>query len=105
MITIKVIDDRDFLKDPMIGYMSIRLNDLLEAKKVVGRDWWPLSGCKSGRVRLSAEWKPLNMAGSLHGADQYVPPIGIVRLWMQKATDVKYVLCSFLAHYSIDVKN
>ena len=31
------------------------------------------------------------MAGSLHGADQYVPPIGVVRLWLQKATDVKYV--------------
>lgn len=29
------------------------------------------------------------MAGSLHGADQYVPPIGVVKLWLQKATDVK----------------
>lgn len=90
VVTVKVIDDRDFLKDPMIGYLSIKLEDLLEAKKTA-RDWWPLSGCRSGRVRMSAEWKPLNMAGSLHGADQYVPPIGIVRLWMQKATDVKNV--------------
>ena len=89
VITVKVIDDRDFLKDPVVGYMSIRLEDLLYAKKAAGRDWWPLSGCKSGRIRLSCEWKPLNMAGSLHGADQYVPPIGIVRLWVQKATDVK----------------
>lgn len=91
VISVKVIDDRDFLKDPMVGYLSIKLDDLLEAKKTAGRDWWPLSGCKSGKIRLSAEWKPLNMAGSLHGADQYVPPIGIVRLWMQKATDVKNV--------------
>ena len=89
VVTIKVIDDRDFLKDPVIGFMSVRLDDLLQAKKEAGRDWWPLSGCKSGKVRLSVEWKPLNMAGSLHGADQYVPPIGIVRLWVQKATDVK----------------
>ncbi|OCH88587.1 tricalbin [Obba rivulosa] len=91
VITVKVIDDRDFLKDPVIGYMSIRLEDLFHAKQEAGRDWWPLSGCRSGRMRLSAEWKPLNMAGSLHGADQYVPPIGVVRLWLQKATDVKNV--------------
>ena len=91
VVTVKVIDDRDFLKDPVVGYLSIKLDDLLEAKKIGGRDWWPLSGCKSGKVRMTAEWKPLNMAGSLHGADQYVPPIGIVRLWVQKAVDVKNV--------------
>lgn len=90
VVTVKVIDDREFLKDPMIGYLSIKLTDLLEAKKTA-KDWWPLSGCKTGRMRMSAEWKPLNMAGSLHGADSYVPPIGIVRLWLKKATDVKNV--------------
>ena len=93
VVTVKVIDDRDFLKDPMIGYLSIKLDDLLEAKKTA-KDWWPLSGCRNGRLRMSAEWKPLNMAGSLHGADQYVPPIGIIRLWVQKATDVKNVEAS-----------
>lgn len=87
VITIKVIDDRDFLKDPVVGYMSVRLIDLLRAKEHAGRDWWPLSGCKSGRVRLSTEWKPLEL--SLHGVDQYVPPIGVVRLRLKKATDVK----------------
>ncbi|KAH8120625.1 tricalbin [Phellopilus nigrolimitatus] len=81
VVTVKVVDDREFLKDPLIGYLSIKLDDLLEAK-TSAKDWWPLSG---------AEWKPLSMAGSLHGVDSYVPPIGIVRLWMQKATDVKNV--------------
>ena len=90
IITLKVIDDRDILKDPVIGYISVRLEDLLDSKKKeAGRDWWPLSGCSSGKIRLSAEWKPLNMAGSLHGANQYVPPIGVVRLWLKKAVDVK----------------
>ncbi|OBZ79221.1 Uncharacterized protein PYUK71.03c [Grifola frondosa] len=70
--------------------MSIRLQDLLKARES-GKDWWPLSSCKSGKIRVTAEWKPLNMAGSLHGVDQYVPPIGVVRLWLQKATDVKNV--------------
>ncbi|KAJ7462762.1 C2 domain-containing protein [Mycena galericulata] len=91
VILIKVIDDRDFLKDPVVGYMSIKLEDLLENKQEAGRDWFPLSNCKSGKIRLSAEWKPLNMAGSLHGADQYKPPIGVVRLHLDKATDVKNV--------------
>lgn len=91
VITIQVIDERDFLKDPVVGYVSLKLEDLLEAKTVAGRDWWPLSGCKSGKIRLSVEWKPLNMPGSMAGATQYRPPIGVVRLWVQKATDVKYV--------------
>ena len=98
VVTVKVVDDREFLKDPLVGFLNIKLEDLLEAKKVAGQDWWPLSGCKSGRLRMSAEWKPLNMAGSLHGADQYVPPIGVVRLWVQKATDVKWVDYLILVH-------
>ncbi|EJD55637.1 tricalbin [Auricularia subglabra TFB-10046 SS5] len=92
VITVDVIDDRDFLKDPVVGHLSVKLNDLLRAKEEgAGRDWWPLSRCKSGKIRMSAEWKPLNMAGSMSGADQYVPPIGIVRLWIKKAVDVKNV--------------
>lgn len=91
IITVNVIDDRDFLKDPVIGSLSARLEDLLNARKDAGRDWWPLSGCKSGRLRLTVDWKPLQMAGGIHGADQYVPPIGVVRLWLKKATDVKNV--------------
>jgi Ca2+-dependent lipid-binding protein len=90
-ITVKVIDDREFLKDPNIGYLSVRLQDLLDARKEADHDWWQLSGSKSGRLRLTAEWKPLNMAGSIYGAQQYTPPVGAVRLWLKNATDVKNV--------------
>ncbi|KAG8844129.1 hypothetical protein FRB91_002847 [Serendipita sp. 411] len=90
IVTIKVIDDRDFLKDPVIGYLNVKLEDMLQAKKE-GRDWFTLSGCQSGRVRISAEWKPLDMEGSLHGAAKYVPPIGVVRVLMKKAVDIKNV--------------
>ncbi|KAF8807280.1 transmembrane protein [Phlegmacium glaucopus] len=91
IITVKVIDDCDFLANPVIGYMSINLVDLLPLKDQAGRDWFKLSGCRSGKLRLSAEWKPLSMAGSLHGSDQYMPPIGVVRLVINKAVDVKNV--------------
>ncbi|KAG8762146.1 hypothetical protein FRC11_010840 [Ceratobasidium sp. 423] len=90
VVTIKVIDDRDFLKDPVVGYMNIRLKDLLAAREKQ-QDWFPLSGSKSGKVRISADWKPLNMAGSMQGAGSYSPPIGIVRLWIKCAKDVKNV--------------
>ncbi|KAG8929500.1 hypothetical protein FRC02_005514 [Tulasnella sp. 418] len=89
-VTIKVIDAVDFGKDPMIGYLTVRLGDLLESTKQHGtQGWFPLSGCKSGRLRLSAEWKPLDMAGSLQGAGSYVPPIGIIRLWQQRKERVE----------------
>ena len=91
IITVKVTDDRDFIKDPTMGHLSVRLQDLLDARKETDRDWWQLSGCKSGRLRLTAEWKPLDMAGSIYGAQQYTPPIGAVRLWLKNATDVKNV--------------
>ncbi|KDN50305.1 hypothetical protein RSAG8_01641, partial [Rhizoctonia solani AG-8 WAC10335] len=90
VVTVKVIDDRDFLKDPVIGYMNVRLKDILAAREKQ-QDWFPLSGCKSGKVRISADWKPLNMAGSMQGAGSYSPPIGIVRLWIKCAKDVKNV--------------
>lgn len=95
VITIKVIDERDFLRDPVVGYMSVRLVDLLQTDPALSREWWPLSGCNSGKIRLSCEWKPLQMAGALSSADQYVPPIGVVRLWLRKATDVKNVEATF----------
>jgi Ca2+-dependent lipid-binding protein len=80
------------MKDPVIGHISVRLEDLLEAREHPGKDWWMLAGCNNGRIRLSTEWKPVQMAGSLYGANRYVPPIGVVRLWLHKATDVKYVV-------------
>lgn len=91
VITIKVLDERDFFRDPVVGYMSVRLVDLLQTDPALNREWWPLNGCKRGKIKLSCEWKPLHMAGALSSADQYVPPIGVVRLWLRKATDVKNV--------------
>lgn len=89
-ITVKVIDEREILKDPVIGFLKVPLDDLLAAK-TQQRDWFPLSGCNSGKLRMTVEWKPLAMAGSVQGAAGYTPPIGVVRLWIKKATDVKNV--------------
>lgn len=95
VITVKVIDDRDFLKDPVIGYISMKLKDMLASTGEAGLDWFELSSCKTGKIRISAEWKPLAMAGSLEGAEQYKPPIGVLKLLLDKATDVKFVVSAF----------
>ncbi|EAU89251.1 transmembrane protein [Coprinopsis cinerea okayama7 len=94
IITIKVINDRDFRRNPTIGFMSVALKDLLECKSY-GKEWFNLNDCKSGKIRVSATWKPVAMSGSLHGADRYVPPIGAVKLWIKKAVDVKNVESGF----------
>jgi Ca2+-dependent lipid-binding protein len=102
VITVKVIDDRDFLKDPVVGHMSIKLTDLLGCMGEAGRDWFPLSGAKTGRLRLSVDWKPVAMAGSLHGLNQYKFPIGVVRVNIIKATDVKYVVLLVFHLYRVE---
>ena len=100
-ISFKVLDDRDFLTDPTLGYVAINLVDLL-SKDQASNDWYTLSGCNTGKLRLSAEWKPLNMAGSLQGSEQYVPPIGVVKLVIDKAVDVKYVLLRVMVFLLIE---
>ena len=60
VITVKIVDDRDFLKDPVVGYMSIRLQQLLDAKKD-NHDWFPLSGIAENLVA----WSSANTTGRL----------------------------------------
>ncbi|KAK4689249.1 hypothetical protein P7C73_g857, partial [Tremellales sp. Uapishka_1] len=89
-VTIQVIDSKDYASDPALGSVTVKLMDLLEAKERK-QDWFPLSGSRAGKIRLSTEWKPVAMTGSISGAAAYVPPIGILRIWLKKAIDVKNV--------------
>jgi Ca2+-dependent lipid-binding protein len=89
-VTIRLQDDREFARNPALGTATIRLTDLLEAKNRQ-QDWFPLSKARSGKIRISTEWKPLGIAGGISGAASYVAPIGIMRIWIKKATDVKNV--------------
>ena len=72
--------------------MGITLTGLLACTGQAGKDWFQLSDCKSGKIRVSAEWKPLNMAGALQVAQKRKQPIGVVRLHLDRATDVKSVI-------------
>ena len=64
VVGLKIIDERGLATDPTLGYLNIRVADLLEAK-LTQKDWFPLAGCATGRVRLTADWKPVLMAGGM----------------------------------------
>jgi Ca2+-dependent lipid-binding protein len=86
-ITIKLFDDRA-LRDPSLGTAVIRLEDLLQAKDRQ-QDWFPLSGVRSGKLRITTDWKPLLLPGSVGGSAAYTAPIGVMRIWLKKAVDLK----------------
>ncbi|WWD07266.1 hypothetical protein V865_005363 [Kwoniella europaea PYCC6329] len=90
VITVSVVDSRDLATDGDLGKMTVKLTDLLEAR-ARQQDWFPLRGSRAGKIRLTAEWKPVAMTGSIGGAAGYVPPIGILRIWLKRAIDVKNV--------------
>ncbi|EPQ28071.1 uncharacterized protein PFL1_04398 [Pseudozyma flocculosa PF-1] len=90
VVTVEILDDRDLRSDPVVAHVSIRLEDLLAAKQRQ-QDWFPLKDSKQGRVRMSAEWKPVLMSGSMNGGGGYTPAIGVVKVWLKRATDLKNV--------------
>ncbi|OXB34399.1 transmembrane protein [Cryptococcus neoformans] len=90
VVTVAITDSRDFANYPSLGMVTIRLADLLEAKER-HQDWFPLKGSRQGKVRMTAEWKAVAMTGSIGGANSYIPPIGILRVWLKRAVDVKNV--------------
>ncbi|EIW70089.1 hypothetical protein TREMEDRAFT_71520 [Tremella mesenterica DSM 1558] len=90
VITLQVVDVQEFATDPTLGVMTIRLTDLLEAHERQ-QDWFPLRNSRAGKIRLTAEWKPVSMPGSMNASSAYVPPIGILRIWLKRAVDVKNV--------------
>ncbi|KAF8898447.1 C2 domain-containing protein [Infundibulicybe gibba] len=58
--TIHVTVTNDGRASPVIGQLSIRLEDLLEGLDT-GVDSWSLSGCRRGKLVLGAIWGPLNL--------------------------------------------
>ncbi|BGP49470.1 Tricalbin-2 [Rhodotorula kratochvilovae] len=89
-IGLQVLDDNTLVSDSKLGNCSVRLNDILEAN-AQGNDWFPLSNARSGKVRITAEWKPVLMAGAINGAGAYTAPLGVVRLYFKRSTDLKNV--------------
>lgn len=81
---------QDKTKNTSLGRVTVKLSDILEAKEK-GNDWFPLQGTRAGKIRLSATFKPVAMAGAIDGAASYTPPIGILRVLIKSAADVKNI--------------
>lgn len=85
VVGVQVLDGQD-----LSSYLNVKLDDLLSAKERQ-QDWFPLAKSKEGRVRMSAEWKPVLMSGSMNGGSGYTPAIGVMKFWMHRANNVKNV--------------
>ncbi|MBW0500252.1 hypothetical protein O181_039967 [Austropuccinia psidii MF-1] len=84
--------DKKVGEDPLIGSVNTKLVDLLELTNGEQTlDWFSFSSSKSGKLRLTATWKGLMMAGAVNGARTYTPPIGVLKFWFDKAEDLKNV--------------
>lgn len=85
-IDVVIKDGRDFGADPVLGSFKMKLNDLY-SYMAREQNWFNLHGAKTGRVKLNADWKPVAVQGDL-GSGGYVPPVGVMRVHLQRAQDI-----------------
>ncbi|CAG8954387.1 hypothetical protein HYFRA_00006014 [Hymenoscyphus fraxineus] len=81
-------DDRDLSTDPILGTYQIKLDDMLGLMEK-GQEWYNLSGAKTGRAKLTMQWKPVALSGVGSGTGGYVTPVGIMRIHINNARDLR----------------
>ncbi|KAM7205812.1 tricalbin-3 [Naviculisporaceae sp. PSN 640] len=81
-------DDRDIAGDQVVGTYQIKLDDMLELM-AKGHEWYNLSGVKSGRAKMLAQWKPVVIGDIAKSGGGYVTPVGVIRLHFKKATSLR----------------
>lgn len=92
---VEVQEASSFASDVSIGSWSSSLLNIFD-KIEENEGWWDLMRKKTkvGRIRISAEWKPIIMTGlaeSLGSHGFNTPAIGVVRLTMWEARGLKNV--------------
>ncbi|EHL02009.1 hypothetical protein M7I_1959 [Glarea lozoyensis 74030] len=83
-------DDRDLSADPILGTYQIKLDDMLGLMDK-GQEWYNLAGAKTGRAKLTVQWKPVALSGVGAGTGGYVTPIGVMRFHFINARDLRNV--------------
>jgi Ca2+-dependent lipid-binding protein len=92
---VEVQDAANFASDVTIGTWSSSLLNIFD--KIEKNDgWWDLmyKKVKVGRIRISAEWKPVIMTGLAESLGRHgfnAPAIGVVRIMVWEARDLKNV--------------
>jgi Ca2+-dependent lipid-binding protein len=83
-------DDRDITSDPILGTYQIKLDDMMQLMEK-GQEWYNLAGVQTGRVKLMIQWKPVTLKGVHGGSGGYITPIGVMRLHLKGARDLRNV--------------
>ncbi|KFY82639.1 hypothetical protein V500_10413 [Pseudogymnoascus sp. VKM F-4518 (FW-2643)] len=83
-------DDRGLQTDPILGTYQIKLNDMLRLMEK-GQEWYSLAGDKSGRAKMTLQWKPVALTGVGAGTGGYVTPIGVMRVHIKNAREIRNV--------------
>lgn len=89
-VTVDILGETKSEEDQVIASMSVKVDDLINATKRK-QDWFPFPGVDDSQMRMSAQFKPILMAGSINGSNSYRPAIGILKFWVKGARDVKNV--------------
>lgn len=90
VLTVEIVDARELAQFAVIAKLSTKIEDLLQAKRRQ-QDWFPVPETADEMIRMSAQWKPVVMAGSINGSNSYRPAIGSLKVWLRGAYDVKNV--------------
>ncbi|BDD60454.1 hypothetical protein MAP00_005580 [Monascus purpureus] len=84
---VAIKDERDLMSHQVVGSYQIKLNDMLRMMDK-GQEWFQLRGTKSGKAKLTLQWKPVALGG-IAGGMGYVDPIGILRIHFKSASDLR----------------
>ncbi|KAK3694268.1 C2 domain-containing protein [Podospora appendiculata] len=85
---VAIKDDRDIAGDQLIGTYQIKLDDMLDFM-AKGQDWYNLAGVKSGRAKMMAQWKPVEITGISASNNGYKTPVGVMRLHLKNAKQLR----------------
>ena len=85
-----VKDNRDIGGDQILGTYQIKVDDMIQLMEK-GQEWYNLAGAKTGRAKLTLQWKPVALKGVMGGSGGYVKPIGVMRLHFQNARNLRNV--------------
>ncbi|MCJ1321970.1 hypothetical protein MMC15_007315 [Xylographa vitiligo] len=83
-------DDRDMATDPVLGTYQVKLDDMMKFVDEE-KEWFQLSGAKTGAIKLLLQWKPVSIPGIIGSSGGYTTPIGVMRFHFQSARDLRNV--------------
>jgi Ca2+-dependent lipid-binding protein len=83
-------EDRELGGDHILGTYQIKLDDMMDLT-AKGQEWYNLAGVNTGRAKMSLQWKPIALSGVGAGTGGYITPIGVMRLHLQSARDLRNV--------------